>query len=150
MPSRRHRVYQKVYVCGRSAGADRFSDRDAPPPGGVPHHVGVDAGGEAGVRVAEMLGDVVQRAPLVEEQRGAGVAEVLTAQVGDVNAPERRNPRAPPPVLSVLGETPRLGSAVEDALEDDEGLMTVGGECGDIRPRVFVLVLLYLIGHASP
>jgi hypothetical protein len=38
---------------------------------GVAHDVRVGARGEAGVGVAEMLGDFVERAALVEQQRGA-------------------------------------------------------------------------------
>jgi hypothetical protein len=56
---------------------DRFTDRDAPPSRGVAHDVRVRARGEAGVGVAEVLGDLVERGAFVEEQRGAGVAEVL-------------------------------------------------------------------------
>jgi hypothetical protein len=39
------------------------------------HHVRVGAGREARVGVAEVLGDLVQRAALVEQQRCAGVAQ---------------------------------------------------------------------------
>jgi NADPH-dependent 2,4-dienoyl-CoA reductase/sulfur reductase-like enzyme len=45
------------------------------------HDVCVGAGGEAGVGVAEVLGDLGERAAFVEEQRGAGVAEVVAAKV---------------------------------------------------------------------
>jgi hypothetical protein len=49
--------------------------------------------------VAEVLGHLVERAALVEEQRGAGVAEVVAAEIGHASALEGRDPDAPPPVL---------------------------------------------------
>src|SRR4051794_28726102 len=39
--------------------------------GGVADDVRIGARGEAGISVAEVLGDLVERAALVEEQRGA-------------------------------------------------------------------------------
>ena len=83
---------------------------------GVAHHVCVGARGEAGVAVAEVFGDFVQRAALVEQQRGAGVAEVVAAEVGDAGALERGDPDAPAPVVSAqvaalaVGEDKRLRS----------------------------------------
>jgi len=50
--------------------------------------------------VAEVLGDLVECAALVEEERGAGVAEVVAAEVGDGGALERGDPDAPSPVLA--------------------------------------------------
>ncbi|HEX3686911.1 MAG TPA: hypothetical protein VHU60_04945 [Gaiellaceae bacterium] len=49
--------------------------------------------------MAEVLGDFVERASLVEEQGRAGVAEVVAAEVRDARALERGDPDAPPPVL---------------------------------------------------
>jgi hypothetical protein len=49
--------------------------------------------------VAEVLGDLVDRAPFVEEQRGAGVAEVVGAEVRHAGALERGDPDASTPVL---------------------------------------------------
>jgi len=65
--------------------------------------------------VAEVLGDLVQRAALVEEQGRAGVTEVVAAEVGDAGALERGDPDAPPPVLPAqvaaggVGEDERVG-----------------------------------------
>src|SRR4051794_15450644 len=62
--------------------------------------MGVGARGEAGVGVAEVLGDLVECSALVEKQGGAGVAQVVAAEVGDASALECRNPNPAPPVLS--------------------------------------------------
>src|SRR5204862_33190 len=70
------------------------------PPCAVPHDVGVGARGEARVGVAEVLGDLVERAAFVEEQGGAGVAQVVAAEVGNAGALECRDPDPPPPVLT--------------------------------------------------
>jgi hypothetical protein len=72
-------VYAGSTRGGGSCRADRLGDRDAAAARGVAHDVRVGAGGEAGVGVAEVLRDLVQRAALVEQQRGAGVAEVVEA-----------------------------------------------------------------------
>ena len=91
-------VYQGSPRSSRARPADRFTDRDAPS-GRVAHDVRVGAGGKAGIGVAEMLGYLVQRPPLVEQQRRAGVAQVVAAEVGDAGPLERRNPDSSPPVL---------------------------------------------------
>jgi hypothetical protein len=46
-----------------------------------------------------VLGDLVERAAFVEEQCGAGVAEVVAAEVGDAGALECGDPDAASPVL---------------------------------------------------
>src|SRR4051812_11230194 len=46
-----------------------------------------------GVRMADVLGDLVERAALVEEQRGARVAKVVAPEVGDAGAVECRDPK---------------------------------------------------------
>jgi hypothetical protein len=63
------------------------------------HDVGVRARRETGIGVAEVLGDLVERPPFVKEQRCAGVAEVVAAEVGNPGALERWNPDAAAPVL---------------------------------------------------
>src|SRR5262249_10330186 len=73
--------------------------RDAAAAGGVAHDVGVGARGEAGVGVPEVLGNLVERAALVEQQRRAGVAKVVATEVRHAGAPERRGPDTPAPVL---------------------------------------------------
>lgn len=65
--------------------------------------------------MTEVLGDLVQRASLVQEQRRAGVAEVVAAEVGEPGALERRDPDASTPVLTAevataaVGEDKRVG-----------------------------------------
>jgi hypothetical protein len=59
--------------------------------------------------VAEVLGDLVQRAALVEEQRGARVAEVVAAEVSDACAFERGDPDATTPVVSAQVSAPAVG-----------------------------------------
>src|ERR1043166_7320067 len=62
--------------------------------------LGVRAGGEAGVGVAEVLGHFVERPPFVEKQGRAGVAKVVTPEVGDAGTLERRDPDAAAPVVA--------------------------------------------------
>jgi hypothetical protein len=50
--------------------------------------------------VAEVLGHLVQRPALVQEQRRAGVAQVVAAEVRDAGALERGDPDAAPPVVA--------------------------------------------------
>jgi hypothetical protein len=50
--------------------------------------------------VAEVFGDLVQCAALVEEQGRAGVAEVVAAEVRDAGELERGNPDSAAPVLA--------------------------------------------------
>jgi hypothetical protein len=49
--------------------------------------------------VTEVLGDLVERAAFVKQQRRAGVAKVIAAEVRDACVLERGDPDAPPPVL---------------------------------------------------
>ena len=49
--------------------------------------------------MTEVLCDLVERAALVEEQGGAGVAKVVAAEVHNTRALERGDPDTPPPVL---------------------------------------------------
>jgi hypothetical protein len=94
-------VHQGSTRCsGGATLADRFTDRDAPSSRGVAHDVRVGAGGEAGIGVAEVLGDLVERPAFVEEQRRAGVAKVVAAEVGNTGALERRDPDSATPVMT--------------------------------------------------
>lgn len=93
-------------VCGER----RHGRRDAPA-SGVAHDVCVGACGEAGVAVAKVLGDLVQRAAFVDEQRGAGVAEVVAAEVGDAGALESGDPDAAAPVVPTQVAALAVGSA---------------------------------------
>jgi tetratricopeptide (TPR) repeat protein len=67
--------------------------------------------GEAGVAVAKVLGDLVQRAAFVDEQRGAGVAEVVAPEVGDAGALESGDPDAAAPVVPTQVAALAVGSA---------------------------------------
>jgi hypothetical protein len=69
----------------------------------------VGAGSEARIGVAEVLGDLVECAALVQEQGGAGVAQVGSRDAG---ALERGDPDAPSPVLPA--RLRRLGRALDE------------------------------------
>ncbi|HKG11295.1 MAG TPA: hypothetical protein VKB07_12050 [Gaiellaceae bacterium] len=72
----------------------------------------------------EVLGDLVQRAAFVEEQRGAGVTQVVAAEVGHSGALECRNPDPPPPVLATEVAVLAVG-------EDERG--AIGAAAGEVE-----------------
>ncbi|HEX5174680.1 MAG TPA: hypothetical protein VFV91_11120 [Gaiellaceae bacterium] len=91
--------------------------------------------------MSEVLGDLVQRAALVEEERGAGVAEVVAAEVGDAGALERGDPDAAAPVLAAqvaaggVWEDERVrGRAALGEVERDEFARDGHEELGLARP----------------
>jgi len=64
--------------------------------------VRIGVGSEARVGAAEVVGDLVDRAALIDEQGCAGVAEVVGAKVGDAGVLERGDPDPAAPVLTPL------------------------------------------------
>jgi hypothetical protein len=101
----------------RTSPSNRFSDRDAAPARGISHDMRVRAGGEAGISVAEVLGELVERTTLVEEQGGAGVAEVVAPEVGEGGPLERWYPDAPAPssAYASAGRRPSYASTLTSA-----------------------------------
>jgi len=72
--------------------------------------------------MSEVVRDLVHGAPFVEEERRAGVAEVVGAEVGEPSPPERGNPAAAAPVL------PTEVAALAVAEDERKRLGLAGGE----------------------